>query len=211
MIYEAANEAVLVRVPNPSKRLLDVGCGAGAFGQAIKKGRECEVVGVTYSEAEATLARRYLDEVLVCDLNNFEPTELAPFDCIVCSHVLEHLVQPENLLKKLLSVLSSEGTLLVALPNVLFWHQRWEFIRGRFKYTDGGLMDRTHYRFFDWITAQQLLNDSGYQVVDAVADGTFPLSRFLFGPGRWLDRTSLKAFPGLFGFQFIFSCRARKN
>jgi predicted SAM-dependent methyltransferase len=136
---------------------------------------------------------------------------MEPFDCIVCSHILEHLVQPEKLLKRLLTLLSSEGTLLVALPNVLFWHQRWEFVRGRFKYTDGGLMDYTHYRFFDWVAAQELLRNSGYEVIADVADGGFPLSRFLFQAGRWLDRAAVKLLPGLFGFQFIFTCRRASN
>ncbi|HEY8188020.1 MAG TPA: class I SAM-dependent methyltransferase [Pyrinomonadaceae bacterium] len=211
MMYEAENGPVLARVPSTSRRILDVGCGSGALGRKIKIERNCEVIGITYSEAEAVLARNHLDDVVVCDLNSFTPNGLLSFDCIVCSHVLEHIADPENLLKALLSLLSPDGTLLVALPNVLFWHQRWEFMRGRFKYTDGGLMDRTHYRFFDWVAARELLINSGYEIVEAAADGGFPLSRFLFRAGRWLDRVSVKVFPGLFGFQFIFVCTVANN
>jgi 2-polyprenyl-3-methyl-5-hydroxy-6-metoxy-1,4-benzoquinol methylase len=206
-IYGAVNQPVLARVPRITKRLLDIGCGTGALGQKIKEEIDCQVVGITHSDSEATLAGECIDEVLVRDLNNFEPLDMEQFDCIVCSHVLEHLYQPDEVLKRMLRLLSPEGTLIVALPNVLFWRQRLNFLRGNFRYTDGGLMDRTHYRFFDWVTAQELLTKNGYLVIEAHADGTFPLSRYLFRAGQWLDRAALKALPGLFGFQFVFVCR----
>lgn len=206
MIYEAFNQAVLARVPETTRRLLDLGCGSGALGRKIKETLECRVVGVTYSEAEAAQAAQCLDEVLVCDLNSFRPLAAGEFDCIICSHVLEHLYQPDEVLKRLRRGLSPDGVLIVALPNVLHWRQRLNFFRGSFRYTDGGLMDRTHYRFFDWTTAHELLTESGYRVVEAVADGSFPLSRFLSRAGEKLDRAALKKFPGLFGFQFVFMC-----
>ena len=185
-----------------------MGCGSGTLGRKIKEKMDCRVVGLTYSEAEAALAAPHLDEVLVCDLNSFEPPESERFDCIICSHVLEHLFQPAEALKRLRRALSPDGTLIVALPNVLYWRQRLEFLRGSFKYTDGGLMDRTHYRFFDWSAAQELLTESGYRVVEAVADGGFPLSRLLSrAGGASVNRAALKISPGLFGFQFVFVCR----
>jgi SAM-dependent methyltransferase len=208
-IYGAVNQPVLARVPPMTKRLLDIGCGTGALGRKIKEELDCHVVGITHSDSEAALAGEHIDQVLVCDLNSFEPLDMDQFDCIVCSHVLEHLYQPDELLKRVRHLLSPEGTLIVALPNVLFWRQRLNFLRGNFRYTEGGLMDRTHYRFFDWVTAQELFTESGYSVIEAGADGTFPLSRFLFSAGQWLDRAALKALPGLFGFQFVFVCRRR--
>jgi len=206
-IYEAANLPLLARVPRTVRRLLDVGCGTGTLGQRVKEEIECQVVGITHSDLEAALASRRIDQVLVRDLNNLELPDTQPFDCIVCSHVLEHLYRPEEVLKQLANLLLPDGTLIVALPNVLFWRQRLNFLRGDFKYTDGGLMDRTHYRFFDWVTAQELLTLSGYSIVDAVADGSLPLSRFLFRVGEILDSTALRLFPGLFGFQFVFVCQ----
>jgi hypothetical protein len=73
------------------------------------------------------------------------------------------------------SIQFSGYIIIVALPNVLHWKQRLEFLKGHFKYTEGGLMDRTHFRFFDWQTAQDLLTQSGYQITQAEADGSFPL------------------------------------
>ncbi len=207
MIYQSINQAVFERIPRAARSLLDVGCGGGVFGAAVKSSRVCTVVGVTYSEAEAVQARERLDRVEVADLNDFEPAGLGTFDCIVCSHVLEHLHDPQQVLRRLRACLAPGGVLLVALPNVLFWKQRLEFVRGRFRYTDGGLMDRTHVRFFDWVSADQLVREAGFEVIERVADGVFPLSR-LFGSvlSDRINRAALRRFPGLFGVQFVWRC-----
>lgn len=207
MIYQSVNPAVLRRVSGSARNVLDVGCGGGALGAALKALRpQVEVTGITGSEAEAREAGLRLDRVVLADLNRFDPAGLGTFDCIVCSHVLEHLLDPGQLLERLRPCLRSDGVLVVALPNVLHWKQRFEFLRGRFRYSEGGLMDRTHYRFYDWITAPQLMTDAGFDVIEQAADGGFPLSRKL-GPvlARSIDRGAVARFPGLFGFQFVFS------
>lgn len=207
MIYQSINRSVLQRIPAGARSLLDIGCGGGAFGAAVKAQMPCVVVGVTYSEAEAAQARLALDRVEVADLNHFEPASLGEFDCIVCSHVLEHLLAPQQVLMRLRRCLKPGGTLLVALPNVLFWKQRLQFLRGRFRYTEGGLMDSTHVRFFDWHSAEALLRDAGLSIAERAADGSFPWSARL-GPvlSRTIDRWALTRYPGLFGFQFVLRC-----
>jgi 2-polyprenyl-3-methyl-5-hydroxy-6-metoxy-1,4-benzoquinol methylase len=208
LIYGAVNLPVAARVPEAARRVLDLGCGNGALGAHLKRRPGREVVGVTFSEEEAREARGRLDEVVVCDLEEFDAEGLGEFDCVICSHVLEHLTRPEDLLRRLRGSLSAGGVLVVALPNVLHWRQRFEFLRGRFVYTDGGLMDRTHYRFYDWRTARALLRDCGYAETTGEADGGFPLSRFVPVFGRALDRTALRLGPGLFGVQFIMVSRS---
>lgn len=211
MFYDAVNQKVFSCIQKTTRRLLDIGCGSGALGDKVKQKMGCEVVGITFSDAEAELAFKRLDHVVIQDLNHFDPGFLGKFDCVVCSHVLEHLYQPQILLKKLHESLMPEATLIVALPNVLHWKQRLQFLKGNFKYTDGGLMDRTHFRFFDWETAHALIEESGYQVLKAQADGSFPLPvvRKVFPKlGSFIDQAAIKRFPGLFGFQFVFSCRS---
>src|SRR5215213_5570721 len=116
VMYGAVNADVLARVPGGAARVLDVGCGTGALGRVVKERVGCELVGLTHSEREAERASAHLDRVLVCDLNEFEPEGLGQFDCVICSHVLEHLYRPERLLKALKRNLAPGGVLLVALP-----------------------------------------------------------------------------------------------
>lgn len=210
-VYEAINHPVLRRVPRGARRVLDLGCGTGALGRELKARQACEVVGVTHSAEEAEAAAGRLDEVLVRDLDGLDPRGLGEFDCVVCSHVLEHLCQPEKLLASLRACLSPGGVLVVALPNALQWRQRFEFARGRFRYTDGGLMDRTHLRFYDWTTARGLLEAGGYVVLESEADGGFPLSRYMSGVGRLLDTAALRLLPGMFGAQFILIARPARQ
>lgn len=208
--YTAVNKPVLAQVPLQARRLLDLGCGTGSLGNQIKQQHPCKIVGVTYSESEAEIARGILDEVIVQDLNNFDPTGLGQFDCIVCSHVLEHLYRPHEVLRKVYDLLAPNGLLVVALPNILFWKQRLRFLRGRFEYTEGGLMDSTHYRFFDWNTAMQLVEKTGFRIERRVADGFFPLPilRRLAQPlAVHIDRMAARIFPSFFGYQFIITAR----
>jgi len=209
MVYSAVNAPVLVRIPPHARRVLDVGCGAGALGRAIKAQRPTEVVGVTRSEEEAVIARTVLDEVVSADLESADLAHLGRFDCIVCSHVLEHVREPARLLACLRDNLAADGVVLIALPNALHYRQRLAFLAGRFRYTDGGLMDRTHCRFFDWNTARDLVREAGLRLVEACAVGGAPGSRFL-GPLRApLDRAAARSRPGLFGVQFVLTARDR--
>ncbi len=208
MIYQSLNRAVFERIPHDAATLLDVGCGAGALGAAVKSHRPCSVLGLTFNEAEAHQAAQVLDRVEQADLNRFEPAVLGKFDCIVCSHVLEHLMQPVQVLARLRACLRPQGTLLVALPNVLFWKQRLQFVRGRFRYTEGGLMDSTHHRFFDLASAEAMITEAGFTILERCADGGFPLAQRLGSRlGGSIDRAALARFPGLFGFQFVWRCQ----
>jgi SAM-dependent methyltransferase len=194
---------VLAAVPTAARRILDVGCGDGSFGRAIKRRQPAEVVGLTYSRAEAEVAAPHLDRVEVVDVNQFTPAGLDRFDCVVCSHVLEHLCWPDRFLVAAVPLLHPGGRMVVALPNVLAWRQRLAFLVGRFRYADSGLMDRTHFRFFDWRTARDLIRGAGYRIVSASAYGVFPLARFLPGFGPAASRTAVRLAPGLFGWQFV--------
>lgn len=210
LLYGSINPPVAGRVPPTARRILDVGCGDGTLGRHLRDRQGARVTGITHSEAEAAQARSGLEEVVVADLDTWVPAAgLAPFEVILCSHVLEHLRDAGRLLRLLHGLITPDGTLLVALPNVLFWRQRLEFLRGRFRYTWGGLMDSTHLHFYDWCTARELVAGTGWEVREAVADGGFPGSRFA-GPARpLLDRWAVRVSPGLFGFQLVIRARPR--
>lgn len=212
MIYQSLNIPVVNEIPDGVKTLLDIGCGSGELGAYLTQFKKIQVTGVTFSADEAALAESKIERVVVQDLEKFDAHNLQNFDCIVCSHVLEHLRSPGDLLQDLKSCFLPSGVLVVALPNVLHWRQRFQFMFGRFRYTEGGLMDNTHLRFYDWTSANALLTQAGFEIVHRYADGYVPFSRFL---GKRLSvtvsRLATNLAPGFFGHQFIFQCVLGRN
>lgn len=210
-IYRAINKVVLSVVPPTAKRILDIGCGAGNLGEFLSRGTGVEVVGITYSPREAELASSRLAAVHCANLNDFDFGALGLFDCVILSHVLEHLYDPHALLERLKVALIPESVIIVALPNVLWWKQRLNFAIGRWRYQDSGILDRTHFRFFDRRTSAELLSNAGYKIEKRIDDGWFPPLkpvRGLLGPlAEVVDRKITKLIPGLLAFQFVFVAR----
>ena len=214
-VYEGINEAVFSLVPPSAIRILDVGCGTGALGKRLLQDPKRYVAGITYSEQEAGIAALCLSQVVCAELNNFDFSSFGKFDCVILSHVLEHLYSPRSVLERLKCVLGPESVIIVALPNVLWWRQRIQFLLGRWRYAEWGILDKTHFRFFDRQSAEQLLVDSGYEILKRRFDGPFPLLKPVRPLiGRWAENidhfTSTHA-PGLLAFQFAFVARPRSD
>ncbi|ESW60348.1 MAG: methylase [Rhodobacter sp. CACIA14H1] len=179
----AGNPLVLSMVPRGVRRVLDIGCGGGNNAQhlrAVFPG--IEVVGLTHSATEAAIATPNLDAVHVIDLESGLTDAAvaewgAPFDMLLLSHVLEHLVDPVTVLKRCLSKLKIGGHVLIVVPNVLEWRTRMQFLRGRFIYADHGIMDRTHMRFFTFDSApnELIAPITGLELLERRGRGSIPL------------------------------------
>ena len=214
-IYDGVNEEVLSFVPTTAIRILDVGCGTGVMGERLCLNQDRSIVGITYSEREADLASTRLSKVYCADLNVFDFDQLGTFDCVILSHILEHLYFPETVLERVKAVLGKNSVVIVALPNVLLWKQRLAFLFGRWRYEDWGILDRTHFRFFDRRSSADLLEQAGYEILKGLPVGPFPLIRAPFR--KWMgpiavkiDRLMARLAPGLFAFQFVYLARARR-
>lgn len=212
----AGNELVLSLVPADTRRILDVGCGAGDNARRLKAERTgMEIVGITHSAEEADLARPFLDAVCVGDVEVIETGKLgAPFDLLLFSHVLEHLRDPVAVVGRLLPALRPGGYVLIAVPNTLEWRSRYKLLRGQFKYADHGIFDRTHLRFFTYETAPQELVAPLHSLRLEVCKGRGsaplgPLRRWLL-PARMragIDAIAVRFMPNLFANEVAMLAR----
>jgi methionine biosynthesis protein MetW len=157
-------------VPDGARRILDVGCGAGALGAALREERGVEVMGLEISPDAAARARERLDAVVEADLDALDdlPFERGSFDAMVFGDVLEHLRDPHRLLRTLRPWLADDGVLVCSIPNVGHWSVVLPLLTNdRWPYADAGLLDRTHVHFFTLAEAELMLRDCGFMVASA--------------------------------------------
>jgi SAM-dependent methyltransferase len=197
--------ALVELIPAEQRRVLDIGCGDGA-NMSILAAAGHDVVGVTLSRTEAERVSARGMAAVVANLLDGAPFVPASFDAIILSHVLEHLPFPAATLRSLLPLLVPNGVVCVALPNVLGIKQRFRFLRGKFRYDDTGLMDRTHLRFFDFDSARAMMEEAGVAVYQHFGVGfvpSGPLRRLSVDLARRLDVAGTRRWPGLFAFHII--------
>jgi len=160
---------LLELVPKSAKRVLDVGCAAGLLGESIKQRQQCEVVGIEVDPKAAAAARKRLDHVIEEDVERSDLSSLGRFDAIVCGDILEHLREAGEVLRRLREALSEEGVLIASFPNVRHMEVVQRLVEGNWTYEPAGLLDRDHLRFFTRRSAEQLLEDVGFEVMEVRA------------------------------------------
>ena len=158
--YEQVNPDLLYRIPATSSAVLEVGCGSGALGRAFKSiNPNTTYIGIELMAEPAAKARESLDYVIQCDISNHKITELPgginQVDCLIFGDVLEHLIDPEATLRKLLKFLKNDGQVITCIPNVQHWTVLANLLSGQWPQEDQGLFDRTHLR---WFTRQSIID-----------------------------------------------------
>lgn len=145
-------------------KILEVGCSSGYFGAALSE-QGHEVWGVEpYAEAAAK-AQMVLHKVHIGFVEDFfTKNSDARFDVIVFGDVLEHLVDPVNVLKQSSHFLNENGIVVASIPNVAHLAIRAMVLEGRWDYSNLGILDRTHLKFFTRATIVDLFSESGYKI-----------------------------------------------
>src|SRR5262245_34934770 len=131
--YDQARPDVAALVPETHRRVLDVGCGAGALGRLLK-GRGHQVNGLELLPASAARARHHLDAVVVGDVETLGfPFAPGAFDAVIFADVLEHLVDPWRVLREAVGVLAPDGVIVASVPNLQNVDVLRRLLRGRWE------------------------------------------------------------------------------
>jgi 2-polyprenyl-3-methyl-5-hydroxy-6-metoxy-1,4-benzoquinol methylase len=150
-------------------KILEAGCSSGYFGGAlVDQGHE--VWGVEPYEEAAKKASKVLHRIHIGFIEDFFANNVGErFDVIVFGDVLEHLIDPAGVLVQSKSFLSEGGIVVASIPNIAHFAIRAMMLEGRWEYSDLGILDRTHLKFFTRDTLVDLFNDSGYKVLSLSA------------------------------------------
>lgn len=137
---------------------LDIGCGRGQILRVLGPSS----VGLDYVEENCLACARTHNAVVCADANAALPFREHAFSGIVCSHVLEHLVDPHRSLVEMKRVLVPEGYLILALPT------RRSIVR---LLVDDYFTDHpSHIHAFNHSSITRLLDGAGFAVCECRID-----------------------------------------
>ena len=159
----AARRAFLLGHIGRGDRVLDLGCGDGAFAVAIA-GAGATVTMADVAREAVRRARARLPEAEAVVLEEGAPLPFAEdaFDVVWAGETLEHVADVTGLLAEVRRVLRWGGTLVATTP----WHAR--LVAGTDRHFDPRA---DHLRFFSARTLREVVADAGFADVDVRAAG----------------------------------------
>ena len=164
--FENTRPEMLGFVPRDARRILDVGCGQGRFGAALKRELPgAEVWGVEPDVLAQAEAAKVLDRAIAGPFDDRLGLGDASFDAVVFNDSLEHFADHEAPLRLARRLLKPGGAIVASIPNVRYWpHLRRYVFGGDWEYQGHGVLDRTHLRFFTYRSILRTLRDAGFEV-----------------------------------------------
>jgi SAM-dependent methyltransferase len=116
--------AILAAMPRrPGGRLLDLGCGDGAWTMEVARHVGAgDILGVEFVEDFAQLAREAGVDAVVADLGGRLPYDDASIDVVHSNQVIEHLPRTDNFLREIARILAPGGYAVVSTNNLSSWH-----------------------------------------------------------------------------------------
>jgi GT2 family glycosyltransferase/2-polyprenyl-3-methyl-5-hydroxy-6-metoxy-1,4-benzoquinol methylase len=160
------SQTQIVLLTGRDKKVLDVGPATGYVARALRQ-RGCSVTGIEIDAEAAAAAARFCERMIVGDVEELDLEELfgdERFDAVIFGDVLEHLRDPHGALQKAAAILAPGGCVVASIPNITHGSVRLLLHRGEFRYTDTGILDRTHRWFFDRRGVEELFGESGFGI-----------------------------------------------
>lgn len=151
-------------LPASYETVLEIGCGEGLYRQNCLT--TAEYWGVEPHKESALKASNRIAKVLngtfedvVADIPD------GYFDLVICNDVIEHMIRPDAFLEKIKDKMKPGAVLVGSVPNVRFLPNLLDvLVKKDWAYTDSGILDRTHLRFFTQKSLERSLFDAGYKV-----------------------------------------------
>ncbi len=165
--YDNVRYEMLKYLPENPGKIMDVGCGNGAFAKVVKEKTGAEVWGMEYVTREAAEAAKMLERVFAgrCE-DNIDELPDSYFDLVYFNDVLEHLVDPYDVLARFRKKMAPGGIVVSSIPNIRYHNALIPILfKKEFKYESFGVMDHTHLRFFTKKSIRRMFEEQGYEIL----------------------------------------------
>lgn len=167
--YTGLRQDLLNHIDGNNLTVLDVGCAIGSNGRyLIEQKIANKVDGIEFDQEMALVAEEFYDEVFVEDLNKDISSFLDGFkgkeayDVIIFGDILEHLINPKEILSSFQEKLKSTGLIIISVPNISHLELFIQiYLKGSFPRNKRGIFDSTHLRWYTKNDILNLVNDIG--------------------------------------------------
>lgn len=173
-------------------RILDVGCGEG-FALEFFRLNGWTVEGLDYSDRGVkSINPESLKFLLTGDIPTLLNQKIADadkYDFIMLTNVLEHLLDPLELLRQLKLLLHKRGIVCITVPNDFSMLQRY-LVESKKVDTEYWVVMPDHLFYFDNQSLRNTCEKMGYYCYDVLAN--FPIDIFLLNPNaNYVNNKSL--------------------
>jgi 2-polyprenyl-3-methyl-5-hydroxy-6-metoxy-1,4-benzoquinol methylase len=203
--YDLVN---LLDASQTNLKVMEIGAAYGETLFYIKsKGIASEVVGVDiFEDKENKENYKNLDRFIFDDIERIDfPEYYGYFDLILLPDVLEHLIEPKNVLNKVRKYLKDDGIIIVSMPNIRHYSALKKiFINGDFGYEESGIFDSTHLRFYCRKNIKELLENSGFKtLLEVGAIKNYKGNSIT----KIINKLTLGVFEEFFSYQYFFKSK----
>lgn len=186
--------------------ILEIGGGSGSTLLYLKKKGIASNINLV-DIVDMVEDKSEFDSIRIGDIENENLDYDHGFDIIILADVLEHLLEPKVVIKRVKEQLKKEGKILVSLPNIRHFSSFFKiFIKGSFKYEEEGIFDKTHLRFYCKSDMIQLFeNDKDLKIKSIV-----PVNKLRKSKASTLDFLTFGFFSEFLNIQFLLEVQKTK-
>ena len=202
--YSSSFNKVVYSEISANSNCLDVGCWTGNLGKALIEKKNCTVDGMDFRDDVLKYAKEVgYHKTFKLNLNSpeldFSLLGDTKYDFIIFADVLEHLINPDNILHSLKNNLTPDGNIIISLPNVAFLLNRILLLFGRWNYKEFGTLDKTHLKFYTIDSAIKMIEKTGFKIVKIRPYNQFVILKKLHPLEHF--------FPRLLAYQFLIKAK----
>lgn len=168
--------SVILNYIKKNSRILEFGCANGRMTRYMKEVLNCEIDIVEIDYDAGLEAAKYANQKCLGNIEGnienyywYDVLNENRYDFIIFADVLEHLYYPARVLRICSNLLKNEGKILISVPNIAHNSIIIGLINDKFTYTDVGLLDNTHIRFFTEESFLSMIDNIGLVVVSEEA------------------------------------------
>lgn len=183
--------SMMINKIKESSVILELGPAHGRMTKYLKEKKNCVIDIVEIDEESgkeaACFARNSLIGPELGDIDSLRWQEALTdykYDYIIFADVLEHLYYPEKVLASTHQLLNDEGSLFISIPNIAHNAILINLFNDSFPYTETGLLDNSHIRFWGLNDFNNMIKNAGYLItnIEPVYKNIFHTEQAAFFP-----------------------------